>query len=116
MEIEKLENDVFSYDDSRTGKEKSQFDDTEYDSDLIKIAKGFETESIFDSDHPETLRRLKKFFGKNRKKLTNKQEENRINLPNSTTSVPQINQTNFYSDSLTNVQNDISLLNKKRNK
>ena len=115
-EIEKLENEVFSFDDRKKGKEKAYSDDTENDSDLIKIAKEFETENIFDSNHSETLRRLKKFFGKNRKKLINKHDENRINLSNSINTVPHVNQTSIHPDSSLTVQNDITLLNKKRNK
>jgi hypothetical protein len=118
-EIEKTEKNLYAFEDRRNGKIKSQNDETEYDSDLTSIAKRFEAESVFDLNHAETVRRLKNFFEKNRKKLRENREVpsvNKINPPNQTSTLPSSTQINFYSDSVANLQNDTSLLNKKRNK
>jgi len=107
---------LFSYDDRKKARDKAYTDDTENDSDLIEIAKRIDTEYIFDSNYPESLKRLKKFFVKNRKKLVKKQDDTRISLPNSINILPPVNPTSYNHDSSTTVQNDISFLNKKRNK
>ena len=67
---------------------------------------------IFDFNHAETVRRLKKYFEKNRKKL----KENKTHQANPTNIIPSNTQANFYSDSISNIQNESNLLNKKRYK
>jgi len=103
---------LYAIDEIKNPKLKNPNDDTEYDSDLNLISKKYESDAILDFNHSETVRRLKKYFEKNRKKLkeikTIQANPNNINTSNS--------QANFYSDSLSNIQNDSNLLNKKRYK
>lgn len=118
-EVEKLEKEV--YDEKRNGDIKNHNEDTESDTDLSNIAKKFETDSVFVSSHVDTLKRLKNFFEKNRRKLKEDKEYqsvNKIHFSNQANAPHQGNITNFYSDSITNIQyqNDTTLLNKKRNK
>jgi hypothetical protein len=112
-----LEKEVNSLDEKKNGRVKNPNEDTEYDSDMTNIAKKFEADSVFDSNHLENLKRIKKFFEKNRRIIKDNKEiqsYNKINLANHSNLLPIINSSNFYADSMTNVPSDIGLLNKKR--
>ncbi len=111
-EAENTEKELYALDDTKKSNLKNPNDDTEYDSDLNLISKKFESDDIFDFNHAETVRRLKKYFEKNRKKL----KENKTNQANPNNIIPSNTQANFYSDSISNIQNESNLLNKKRYK
>ncbi len=117
-EVEKLEKEVFSFDESKNKKIKIPNEDTEYDSDLTNIARRFQSDSVINSNYLDTLKRLKKFFLKNKRRMKDEKESqisHKINLSNQTNLILQNHSTNFYSDSISNIQNETSLLNKKRN-
>lgn len=111
-EAENTEKELYALDDTKKSNLKNPNDDTEYDSDLNLISKKFESDDIFDFNHAETVRRLKKYFEKNRKKL----KENKAHQANPNNIIPSNTQANFYSDSISNIQNESNLLNKKRYK
>jgi len=111
-EADITERELYALDDIKNQRLKNPNDDTEYDSDLKLISKKLESDAILDFNHSETVRRLKKYFGKNRKKL----KENKTIQANPNNIISLNPQANFYSDSISNIQNDSNLLNKKRYK
>jgi hypothetical protein len=93
---------------------KKEDSDTESDSDFSLITKKIDEENIFTDNYLETMRRLKRFFDKNKKNIPKDKITSHVDNTHHNINGTSEGTNNFYVDSIINLNSGKEFINRKR--